>query len=117
MYHDSSTMIHIPLSQYISDSGRRAKLAADMGASTDYLWQVASGWHGRRASPGFAELVEDKTNGVVPKEWVIWPPVSAASHLRKRAPSHSITHQKPMARTVDKRKKRTALLARKSPRQ
>jgi hypothetical protein len=78
-------MTNMPLSQYIADSARRTELAAAMGASPDYLWQVASGWKGRRASPAFAERVEEKTNGVVPKEWVIWPPAGAAAFLRTRA--------------------------------
>lgn len=53
------------LLEYISDSSRRAKLAADCGRSPDYLWQVAT--NRRRASTELAQLIDRHTAGEVQK--------------------------------------------------
>ena len=60
------------LSDYISDMGRRAALAEACGTSPDYLWQVATGWNGRRASTDLAQAIERESQRLgpegVPKE-------------------------------------------------
>lgn len=53
------------LSTYIADSDRRRQLVADTGKSAGYLWQVATGWRGKRASAELAILIESKTAGLV----------------------------------------------------
>lgn len=53
------------LKTYISEPDRRADLVAKMGCSNGYLWQVATGWKGRKASIEFAKDVERHTEGAV----------------------------------------------------
>ena len=43
---------------YISDMSRRAALAAACGTSPEYLWQIATGWRGKRPSPKLASAIE-----------------------------------------------------------
>lgn len=53
------------LLKYISDPARRAELAKATESSPDYLWQVATGWNGKRASHDLAMRIEDGTKGAV----------------------------------------------------
>lgn len=53
------------LHEYISDMDRRRALADEVGANHEYLWQVATGWRGRRASRILATSIERATDGVV----------------------------------------------------
>jgi DNA-binding transcriptional regulator YdaS (Cro superfamily) len=66
------------LLEFISDSERRAKLAADTAKSPDYLWQIATGR--RRASPALAQAIA--ANCPVTKESLrpdIWAPKKKAA--------------------------------------
>ncbi len=38
------------ITDYIQDQQRRAALAVALGTSEQYLWQMATGWRGRRFS-------------------------------------------------------------------
>lgn len=53
------------LKTYIADSATRRELAASCGTTPDYLWQVATGWRGRRASVDLAKKIEVATASVV----------------------------------------------------
>jgi DNA-binding transcriptional regulator YdaS (Cro superfamily) len=53
------------LKTYIADPATRRELAADCGTSPDYLWQVATGWRGRRASVDLAKRIEAATDSAV----------------------------------------------------
>lgn len=53
------------LMTYIEDIERRAALAAACGTSPEYLWQIATGWNGRRAGKALAILIEERTGGAV----------------------------------------------------
>lgn len=55
------------LDEYIADMGRRLELAQKVGSSPDYLWQVATGWKGRKAGPLLANRIHDATDGEVSK--------------------------------------------------
>lgn len=61
---------------YISDMVRRNNLATACDTSPDYLWQIATRWRGKRASPELAERIEIETERLgpekVPKESVIF---------------------------------------------
>lgn len=66
-----------PLHDYIADPARRAALAAALHSHLQYLWQMATGWRGARASARMAMAIETATAGEVPKEALrpdIWPP-------------------------------------------
>lgn len=56
------------LQSFIADTDRRASLAAACGTSVDYLWQVATGWKGRKPSPRLAKLINEKTHGLISLE-------------------------------------------------
>jgi hypothetical protein len=60
------------LSEYIADPARRDALAAACNTSSDYLWQVATGWRNRRPGPQLARTIERETERMgperVPKE-------------------------------------------------
>lgn len=56
------------LNIYISDTDRRAALAKAVGTSTRYLWQVATGWNGRRASTDLAKAIERETERLGPEK-------------------------------------------------
>lgn len=65
---------------FISDRDRKAALATSLGASEGYLWQIATGWRGKRASWELAQRIESMTAGIgpeaVPKSSLrpdIWP--------------------------------------------
>jgi len=51
---------------YISDMSRRAALAAACGTSPEYLWQIATGWRGKRPSPKLASAIERESTRLGP---------------------------------------------------
>lgn len=53
------------LSEYIADPIRRAELAHKCMTCPQWLYQIASGWRGKRASPRLAKDIERETGGVV----------------------------------------------------
>lgn len=53
------------LKTFIAESGARKTLADALGTSPDYLWQIATGWQGRKASPKLALAIEEATGGKV----------------------------------------------------
>ncbi|WP_192630203.1 YdaS family helix-turn-helix protein [Lysobacter sp. OAE881] len=53
------------LADFISDRDRRKSLAEAVDASPDYLWQVATGWNGRKPSPKLALRISKATHGLV----------------------------------------------------
>ncbi len=58
-------MRRMDLKTYICDTQRRHALAASLGTSPDYLWQMATGWRDRRPSPEMAVAIHRATNGEV----------------------------------------------------
>lgn len=69
------------LADFISDTERRANLAKAVGTSPDYLWQVATGWRGRRPSTALARKIADATCGMVTLSEMrpdVWPDSEAA---------------------------------------
>lgn len=67
------------LNTYISDTNARRLLAEEVGTSTGYLWQMATGWRGKRASRIMAIAIERATNGAVTRQELrpdIWEPGS-----------------------------------------
>jgi len=71
---------------YISDIPRREKLAASVKRNPLYLWQIATGWRGKRASPALAQSIESETTRLgpesVPKETLrpdLWKPETKAA--------------------------------------
>lgn len=64
--------MHLTLREYLFERERRDELVKALGTSYDYLWQIATAWRGRRASPDMALRIERATNGVVPR-WVTRP--------------------------------------------
>lgn len=76
---------HMDLKTYIEDPERRQALAEAIPASPDYLWQIATGWKGRKPSPKLALAIERETGRIGPeavrKESLlpeVWPPAEAA---------------------------------------
>lgn len=68
---------------FISDRSRKAALATALRASEGYLWQIATGWRGKRASWELAQRIESASAEIgpepVPKETLrpdIWPAAS-----------------------------------------
>ncbi len=63
---------------FISDIPRREALARACGTDPNYLWQIATGWRGKRASPKLAERIEIESQRLGPatvtKESVIFSP-------------------------------------------
>lgn len=66
---------------FLSDPTRKQRLAKATGSSEGYLWQVATGWRGKRASPELAQAIERESATIgperVPKESIrpdIWAP-------------------------------------------
>jgi DNA-binding transcriptional regulator YdaS (Cro superfamily) len=49
----------------LSERGLRAQLANKLGCSPQYLWQLSSGWKGRRPSVAMALKIEKATRGKV----------------------------------------------------
>jgi hypothetical protein len=73
------------LATYIEDMDRRRQLAEAVGSDPGYLWQIATGWRGKRASPGLAQAIERASAKLGPepvaKELLrpdIWPPAVQA---------------------------------------
>lgn len=68
------------LKSFIADETRRAALVSALGTSDGYLWQLATGWRGRRPSAEFALRIEAATGGLVaraelrPDLWGVQPP-------------------------------------------
>lgn len=65
------------LKTYIKDTAARRRLAETVGTSYDYLWQLATGWRGRRPSRITAFAIERATDGAVTRQELrpdIWPP-------------------------------------------
>lgn len=58
-------MRSMDLKTFIEDPSRRAALAEACGTSPDYLWQVATGWKGRKPSPKLAQKINQATLGLV----------------------------------------------------
>lgn len=58
-------MTETTLSEYIADPYRRARLASELGTSSQYLWQLATRWRGRKPSPELARKIEAATRGEV----------------------------------------------------
>lgn len=56
------------LKTYISDMARRTKLAERLGTTPQYLWQVAKGWRGKRASPALARRIAEATADIGPEQ-------------------------------------------------
>lgn len=68
------------LQTFIADKDRRAALAEACGTSGDWLYQIATGWNGRRASTDMAKAIERESERIgperVPKESLrpdVWP--------------------------------------------
>lgn len=61
---------------YISEMSRRHALAAACGTSSEYLWQIATRWRGKRPSPALASVIERESARLgpesVPKEPMIF---------------------------------------------
>lgn len=53
------------LIDYISDPLARRTLARQLGTSPDYLWQMATGWRGRRVPLERCPDIESATAGAV----------------------------------------------------
>lgn len=53
------------LQTYIADPARKAALALACGTTPQYLWQIATGWRGKRAGHELAKRIEQATNGEV----------------------------------------------------
>lgn len=55
------------LQTYIDDGERRKKLARKLKKNPIYLWQIATGWRGKRASPELAMAIEKATRKLGPE--------------------------------------------------
>jgi DNA-binding transcriptional regulator YdaS (Cro superfamily) len=53
------------LATYIEDMDRRRQLATAVGSDAGYLWQIATGWKGRKAGVDLAKKIEQATAGQV----------------------------------------------------
>jgi DNA-binding transcriptional regulator YdaS (Cro superfamily) len=49
------------LSTYIANTEARQRLADDCGTTSAYLWQVATGWRGRKAGIDLVKKIEAAT--------------------------------------------------------
>lgn len=68
------------LHDYLVDPKRKAQLVRDLRTSPVWLWQIATGWRGKRPSPRFAQAIERATHGVVTCSELrpdVWPPAAA----------------------------------------
>lgn len=88
---------------YISDMGRRHALAQACDTSSEYLWQIATRWRGKRPSPELASVIERESARLgpeaVPKEPMIFGEAKRGS-VRE------------MSQSVDARMSKRALRAR-----
>lgn len=64
-FRDGRLMPVSPLRDYIADSARRDALAAALHSHSQYLWQMATGWRGKR--PSAREALRPD----------LWPPADA----------------------------------------
>jgi hypothetical protein len=55
------------LATFISEPGRKAKLATATKSSPSYLWQLATGWRGKRASSQLALAIERESALIGPE--------------------------------------------------
>lgn len=53
------------LLKYIETPERHAQLAKDVGTSQGWLWQIATGWRGKRASAEMAVKIEVASKGEI----------------------------------------------------
>lgn len=64
------------LREYISDVARRKALADAIGCSAHYLYQIGTGYQGRKGSSKLAEKIEEATRrlgpAVVTKESIVF---------------------------------------------
>lgn len=67
LYFGSTMLFSLPMDllTYISDMPRRQLLATKCETSTQYLWQLATGWRDRKPSIDLAKRIEESTNGQV----------------------------------------------------
>lgn len=77
-------MATMTLADYIQDANRRDALIVALGTSKIALWQIATGWRGKRPSPERAIAIEQATNGIVPR-WVTRPDLWDAPETQKVA--------------------------------
>jgi DNA-binding transcriptional regulator YdaS (Cro superfamily) len=56
------------LQTFFLTTGRRQELADRLAVSPNYLWQIATGYHGRKPSPKLAKRIHEETLGVVTLE-------------------------------------------------
>lgn len=52
---------------YIAEIPRREKLASELGKNPLYLYQIATGWRGKRPSPELAIAIEEATAKLGPE--------------------------------------------------
>lgn len=55
------------LISFIADGDRKRQLAVLTRSSEGYLWQIATGWRNKRASPGLALEIERATALIGPE--------------------------------------------------
>lgn len=53
------------LKTYLEDPQRRASLVEALDTADGYMWQLATGWRGKRPSPEMAKRIEAATCGAV----------------------------------------------------
>jgi DNA-binding transcriptional regulator YdaS (Cro superfamily) len=76
------------LKTFLTSWADREALAAKIGTSARYLWQLETGWNGHKASPEMAQKIEAATGGAVPKSSLrpdIWPPPAPAIETARAA--------------------------------
>lgn len=76
------------LSDYISDWKDRERLAAAIGSSAQYIYQIERRWRGRQPSPKLAQAIERATGGAVTRADLrpdIWAPEDRARAQAKAA--------------------------------
>jgi DNA-binding transcriptional regulator YdaS (Cro superfamily) len=56
------------LQTFFQTTGARQELAKRLKVSPNYLWQIATHYHGRKPSPRLARRIHDETLGVVTLE-------------------------------------------------
>lgn len=70
------------LSEYITSPARRREFACALGIAPAYLWQIETGWRGKRPSPQLCVRIEAATHGRVtrldlrPDLADLWSPAS-----------------------------------------
>ena len=72
------------LHTYIQNTDKRRELARTLNTSPDWLWQVATGWNAKRASPQLAMRIERATSGQVTRHDLrpdIWPEPGEGEHV------------------------------------